>query len=88
MKAIDSKILITVTKKCDSNSCMQKVNGLMQHLDPKQAYWEAEVISVGDKVGEVKVGDKVIIYPEVGKEFMYDDVVYRAITTSEVIAVI
>ena len=88
MKAIDARILVTVTKRCDSDTCMQKVNGLITHLDPKQAYWEAEVTSVGEKVSEVKVGDTILIYPEAGKEFLYDNKVYRTITTSEVIAVI
>lgn len=87
MKAIDTRILLQVTKKCDS-TCMQKIGEFSAPVDPKMAYWEAKVLSVGENVEEVAVGDTVLIYPEVGKEFYYDGQNYRLITSSEVIAVI
>lgn len=87
MKVIDSKILLQVTKKCDG-TCMQKIGDFSAPVDPKMAYWEAKVISVGEKVSEVKVGDTILIYPEAGKEFIYEDNKYRVITSSEIIAVI
>lgn len=88
MKAVGNKILLQVTKKCDGTS-MQKIGDLlMAPMDPKMAFWEATIVSVGAEVKEVKDGDTILIYPEVGKEIFYDGQVYRLISTSEIIAVI
>ena len=46
MKVIDSKILLTVTEKCDGE-CMIKFGNLVTPLEPKQYYWKAKVVSVG-----------------------------------------
>lgn len=88
MKAIASKILLKVTKKFD-NTCMQKVGTLFSvPVDPKLAYWEATVISVGEEVKGIKENDTVFIYPDAGKEFEYEGESYRVITASEVIVVL
>jgi co-chaperonin GroES (HSP10) len=87
MKAIGVRILLKVEKKCD-NTCMEKIGEFSVPVDPKMAYWQGEVLSVGSEVTEVKEGDKVLIYPEAGKEFVKDGEIYRVITTSEVIVVL
>ena len=87
MKVIDSKILLTVTEKCDGE-CMIKFGNLVTPLEPKQYYWKAKVVSVGANVKEVNVNDTVLIYPDAGKEFVIEGSVYRTVTTSEIIAII
>lgn len=83
MKVIESKILIKVI-----NEGAYKKIGNLEIPENTLGYETGEVISVGAKVEEVKVGDKIRFYPGTGKEIVEDGIKYRVITTSEVIVIL
>lgn len=88
MKPIKDKILV---KELDSNVYKQKIGDLVIDIDPgSKDYVTAEVISFGNDVKELKVGDKVFIYPNSGKLIRDPETnqEMRVITTLEIIVVL
>ena len=84
MKVLGKKILIKVDPVKT-----EKVAGL---TIPKgnDGTEMAEVIGIGSEVGEVKVGDKLIIHKHAGSEFTNpeDNLKYRSIVEQEIIVVL
>ena len=65
MKPIKDKILV---RELDPTSYKQKVGSIVIDVDPNcKDYVTAEVLAIGDEVKELKVGDKLFIYPNSGK---------------------
>jgi co-chaperonin GroES (HSP10) len=88
MKPIKDKILV---KELDSAVYKQKIGDLVLDIDPGgKEYVTAEVISFGSDVKELKVGDKVFIYPNSGKTIRDPETneEMRVITTLEIIVVL
>jgi co-chaperonin GroES (HSP10) len=88
MKPIKDKILV---RELDPTSYKQKVGNIMIDVDPGcKDYVTAEVVAFGDEVKELKVGDKLFIYPNSGKLIRDPETnqEMRVITTLEVITVL
>lgn len=87
MKVIKSNVLC---KEIKSDSPVTKVGGFVIPDDQKE-YREAEVVSIGEEVEkdrEIKVGDKVYIYPNAGKKININGEDYRIVNVSEIIIVL
>lgn len=84
MKVIKSNILCREIK---SESPTTKIGGFVVPNDQKD-YMEAEVMSVGEEVKEIKEGDRIYIYPNAGKKIDVHGENYRIINVSEVIIVL
>ena len=82
MKVIEGKILLKPVR-----GCTQKIGALEIPVDAKE-YEIGEVISVGAKVEEVKVGDTVYFYTGSGKSITHEGEQFRIISSSEVIVVL
>lgn len=88
MKPIKDKILV---RELDPTSYKQKVGSIVIDVDPGcKDYVTAEVVAFGDEVKELKVGDKLFIYPNSGKLIRDPETnqEMRVITTLEVITVL
>jgi len=55
---------------------------------PVTDYETVKVLSVGEKITEVKEGDTALIYPGSGKTFTKDGQKYRLINVSEIIVIL
>lgn len=88
MKPIKDKILV---RELDSTNYKQKVGNLMIDVDPGcKDYVTAEVVSFGEEVKELSVGDKLFIYPNSGKLIRDPETnrEMRVITPLEIIVVL
>ncbi len=87
LKVIGEKVLIKVEK--NTEQCTQKIGTLSIPVGPSaQEYEIAEVIGVGDKVENVKPGEKMYIYFGSGKKFVHSGEEYRVITLNEIIVIL
>ena len=84
MKVIKSNVLC---KEIKSDSPVTKINGFVIPEDQRE-YTKAEVISFGDEVSGLSVGDIIYIYPKAGKEIEIEGEKYRVINISEVILIL
>lgn len=86
MKVIDSKVLVQVEKE---TACTQKVGSLSVPVGAGE-FEIATVLGVGEKVDSeiLKEGDRIYIYPGVGKKFTHEMKEYRVITLNEIIVVL
>ena len=81
MKAIDSKILV----QAEGTTEKQKIGSFEM---PVTEYEVVKVLSVGEKLENIVVGDTALIYPGAGKEFTRDGQKYRVITVNEIIVIL
>lgn len=85
MKVLKSNVLC---KEIESeNSPITKIGDFVIP-DSGKEYIECEVISIGEEVSGVSIGDKIYIYPKSGKEVSVDGEKYRVINISEIILVL
>ena len=84
MKVIDSRVLV---EGQPSGGPTEKIGAFELPSDPS-GMDTAVVLSVGEKVEGVSVGDKVYIYSGAGKEFMQDGKKLRVISSSEIIVIL
>lgn len=85
MKVIKSNVLIKEIKKSDTP--VTKVGNFVIPENQKD-YMEAEVLSFGEDVSGLTVGDTIYAYPKAGKEIEIDGEKYRVINVSEIIVVL
>lgn len=84
MKVIKSNILC---KDVKTDSPTKKIGNFVIP-DDQRGYIEAEVVSIGDEVKEINVGDSIYIYPNSGKKVNVNGEDFRVINISEVIVVL
>lgn len=84
MKVLDTRVLL---KMEELEAPVTKIGAIeIRENTPK---WEkGEVISIGEKVEGLSLGDKVFIYPKAGKEVTVGGEEYRVISSAEIIVVL
>lgn len=87
MKVIDSKILVTVEK---NNSATQKIGNMALEIPVGSGQYEvATVVSVGEKIDNLKPGDTLYVYPKCGTSFNHTDgKEYRVISLPDILVVL
>lgn len=84
MKVIDSKILVKVEKQ---TTYAEKAGGFVVPTDQDSRYEVAKVISVGEKVESIKIGDILYIMRGAGFEFSNEGEEYRVISIPDILII-
>lgn len=83
MKVLDTRVLLKIR---ETEAPVTKI-GEMVIREEKPGWETAEVLSVGEKVEGLNIGDSVLIYPGAGKEIKVSGTSFRVISSAEVIVV-
>ena len=83
MKVIGTKILVT---KKEENVAEEKLGNLVIPGGDKD-YDTCEVVSVGEEVKNLEVGETVLTYKNAGHEIKVDGKKYRVITAVDILVV-
>ena len=84
MQAVNDYVIVDIIKEGP-----KKVGGLIltDETDETNRYRKANIISVGDMVEVVKIGDSIYYDGISGHDIAYDDTMYRVIRARDIVIV-